>query len=289
LVENGIAPTVVMWQGIDHFPIFMSTHIAVFEGIAVLLAVDNTVAMEDKHKVPWTYRTTMSGICVMYIIYSTVGYLAFGTGLTGSIMSSLPDTLFADYAMIAMTFMVLLSQNLQSVPAVDLLDRFFAVDKSRGVAKSPGAIATRIIFNGALACVIIVIGPKTVGLVLSLTGSLAGVSVCVVLPAILNLSVGRIMRAKRDPAYAQRPWCKEDVLDFFCKDADDLDIDAPLEAQRAAVAASLTTQQQAREIDWRKVRCIVYCLLGLTITIVGTYAGVLAAIEFVRSHVSISY
>ena len=321
LFTTGVSTTLVPFGVPAKWGIFLAYHMTVFEGVCVVIPVFNSVTENEKPKIPTAISRTLSAVVLFYFVYGTVGYLAFGSSLHSEAVSALPLGPLGDVARIALALNVLLTFPVQFVPAIQVIDKALDVDSDR-IRQSKKGIATRIGIALAMVIAAIVMGNDVAGIVLGFIGSTAATTLTLTLPALLRLQLDYALENPMEPRkgadYYRHifHWAPIPVVHFRPIDADD-DEDARASAAAAgegrnnsavAIAASsssVTEEEGGRRRGegaaaplkggcaagcgdtlagwWLRLRCYVYVVLGIVISVVGLVFTIIDAAEIRRA------
>jgi proton-coupled amino acid transporter len=247
--NGGAAPSTNATGSPAKWPLFIASNLAVLEGIAVILPVENAVAPANRPKVPFMVRSTMAGIIVLYALYAMTGYLAYGCAIKNTAVTVLPYTTIGKIIRAALAFNVLLTHPLQFVPAIQILDKAMGVPVGKGGSKSKRAIFSRVGINILIVGLAILLGGDALALVVSFAGATAAVFIAVILPGLLGLHTDYAV----EHADAPRE-CGAYYKAMFC----------------------LSPNPLAR------VKCFAYVIFGIAVFIIGTVACVIDASSMIQ-------
>eukprot|EP01062_Namystynia_karyoxenos_P046779 TRINITY_DN35146_c0_g1_i1.p1 TRINITY_DN35146_c0_g1~~TRINITY_DN35146_c0_g1_i1.p1 ORF type:complete len:611 (+),score=181.60 TRINITY_DN35146_c0_g1_i1:110-1942(+) len=196
-IADGVHPAESPWL----WPIMVGNIVSAFEGIGLVLPIENS--MRDKAAFPRLLVMCFCVITMLYISFGFVGYLAYGTELSGSIITALPQQSFLAAAVrISMAVAILLTYPIQFFPAIQVVEGWLFVRQRRyhamlsdrrghlhGLARLRGVwrnLGVRAVISALLGTLAIAVGDQ-MGLFLALIGGMGGAFLAIILPPLLHL------------------------------------------------------------------------------------------------------
>lgn len=168
----------------DTIPLWFGTVIFAFEGIGLVLPLENNMkepeALGGSHGV---LNTGMVIVTSLYVAVAFYGYLKYGAAIQGSITLNLPQTILGNIVCLSYALAIFLSYPIQFYVPIQVMWPTLK-HKCTPRWQLPAEYAFRIfiiLITFALAILI-----PQLGLFISLVGSFSGSYLCLILPPILE-------------------------------------------------------------------------------------------------------
>merc|ERR550519_1664056 len=114
--------TVPWFSGLETFPIFFGTAIFAFEGISVVLPIENQMRKpQDMLGCVGVLNFSMVTIALLYIFMGFFGYLRYGDHIMSSITLNLPESPLAEIALLMFSVAIFFSYALQFYVVMDII------------------------------------------------------------------------------------------------------------------------------------------------------------------------
>nr|XP_023018378.1 proton-coupled amino acid transporter 1-like isoform X2 [Leptinotarsa decemlineata] len=173
--------------GFDTIPLFFGTAIFAFEGIGLVLPLQNEMKEPENFKKPFgVLNVGMTVVTTLYIVVGFLSYLKFGDDIKGSVTLNLPqDIVLYQSVKIVISIGILLTYALQLYIAVGIM--WPNVLHIIGPTKYP--IFAELSFRSALVFLTFILAEAIpfLGLFISLVGAVSSTALALLLPPILNL------------------------------------------------------------------------------------------------------
>eukprot|EP00164_Ancoracysta_twista_P002919 GFYU01003886.1.p1 GENE.GFYU01003886.1~~GFYU01003886.1.p1 ORF type:complete len:546 (-),score=116.20 GFYU01003886.1:168-1805(-) len=184
--ESGVDATVHYNVEIGSLPLALGASIYAFEGIGLILPIEEAMKESEKHKFPWILGACMLIVTFMYESFALVNYLAYGADTKDVIFLNLPghnDMVVS--VQISYCIAVIFTFPLMLFPAVQIIERkMFQPGKSTTRRKwlKNGERAAVVL----LLCAVSIVGVDSFDKFVSIIGSFCGVPLGFIYPALFH-------------------------------------------------------------------------------------------------------
>jgi solute carrier family 36 (proton-coupled amino acid transporter) len=179
----------VQWKTM---PLFLGVAVYCFEGIGLVLPLENSMARPQNFKLVFT--STMTLVYMLLVTFGMSGYIAYGHNTAGVITLNLPPSIFVYAVTIMLCLSLILTYPAQMYPVFEICENYIFNERDYNATFNPYARYALSSLGRALIVLLSLVLASTIpsfSVITSLIGSAGSTSLAFILPVIFHYIIFR--------------------------------------------------------------------------------------------------